>query len=47
MWEPVLDKLLTDAGADEMRAEVAAVLDQHSLLAGAFNKFGFEGSVGI
>jgi hypothetical protein len=42
MWEPVLDKLLTDEGADAMRAEVAAVLDQHSLLAGAFNKFGFE-----
>ena len=47
MWEPVLDRLLTNEGADEMRDEVAAVLDQHSLLAGAFKKFGFEGSVGV
>ena len=47
MWEPVLDRLLTDEGADEMRDEVAAVLDQHSLLAGAFKKFGFEGSCGV
>jgi hypothetical protein len=47
MWEPVLDRLLTDEGADEMREEVASVLDQHSLLAGAFKKFGFEGSCGV
>ena len=47
MWEPVLDKLLTNEGADEMRAEVASVIDQHSLLAGAFKKFGFEGSCGL
>lgn len=47
MWEPVLDRMLTDEGADEMRDEVAAVLDQHALLAGAFKKFGFEGSCGV
>ena len=47
MWEPMVDRLLTDEGADEMRDEVAAVLDQHSLLAGAFKKFGFDGSVGV
>ena len=46
-WEPVLDRLLTDEGADEIRDEIAAVVDQHSLLAGAFKKFGFEGSVGV
>jgi hypothetical protein len=39
--------MLDDEGADEMRAEVAAVIEQHSLLAGAFKKFGFEGSVGL
>jgi len=26
---------------------VAAVIEQHSLLAGAFKEFGFEGSVGL
>ena len=46
-WEPVLDRLLDDEGADEMRAEVAAVFEQHNLLASAFVKFGFEGSVGL
>lgn len=46
-WEPVIDRLLTDEGADEMRAEAANAVDQHGLLAGAFSKFGFEGSVGI
>jgi hypothetical protein len=30
-----------------MRDEVAAVLDQHALLAGSFKKFGFEGSCGV
>ena len=43
----MLDRLLTDEGADEIRDEIAAVVDQHSLLAGAFKKFGFEGSVGV
>ena len=46
-WEPVLDALLTDAGADEVRDEVRVTIEQHALLAGAFPKFGFEGSVGI
>jgi hypothetical protein len=46
-WEPVLDALLTDAGADEVRDEVRKTIEQHALLAGAFLKFGFEGSVGI
>lgn len=46
-WEPVVDAMLTDEGADAMRDEIAAVIDQHALLAGAFKKFGFEGSVGI
>tara|TARA_B110000305_G_scaffold69262_1_gene77798 strand:- start:2664 stop:4205 length:1542 start_codon:yes stop_codon:yes gene_type:complete len=46
-WEPAIDRMLDDEGADEMRAEVAAVIEQHSLLAGAFKKFGFEGSVGL
>ena len=46
-WEPVLDALLTDAGADEMRDETRVTIEQHALLAGAFPKFGFEGSVGI
>ena len=36
--------MLTDEGADAMRDEIAAVIDQHALLAGAFKKFGFEGS---
>ena len=46
-WEPILDALLTDAGADEVRDEVRVTIEQHALLAGAFPKFGFEGSVGI
>jgi hypothetical protein len=46
-WEAVLDGLLTDAGADAIRDEVRATIEQHALLAGAFPKFGFEGSVGI
>ena len=46
-WEPVVDAMLTDEGADAMRDEIAAVIDQHALLAGAFKKFGFEGSAGI
>ena len=46
-WEPVLDALLTDAGADDIRDEVRVTIEQHALLAGAFPKFGFEGSVGI
>lgn len=46
-WEPVIDAMLTTEGADEMRDEVKATIEQHSLLAGAFKKFGFEGSVGI
>ena len=46
-WEPVLDRLLDDEGADEMRAEAVAVFEQHNLLASAFVKFGFEGSVGL
>ena len=39
--------LLDDEGADEMRAEAVAVFEQHNLLASAFVKFGFEGSVGL
>ena len=46
-WEPVLDRLLDDEGVDEMRAEAVAVFEQHNLLASAFVKFGFEGSVGL
>ena len=46
-WEPVLDNLLTDQGADEVRDDVRVAIEQHALLAGAFVKFGFEGSVGI
>ena len=34
-------------GADEVRDEVRVTIEQHALLAGAFPKFGFEGSVGI
>ena len=30
-----------------MRDEVRVTIEQHALLAGAFPKFGFEGSVGI
>ena len=44
---PSWDALLTDAGADEVRDEVRVTIEQHALLAGAFPKFGFEGSVGI
>ena len=43
----MIDAMLTTEGADEMRDEVKATIEQHSLLAGAFKKFGFEGSVGI
>ena len=46
-WEPVIDKMLSAEGADEMRTEVVNAVDQHGILAGAFAKFGFEGSVGI
>ena len=38
---------LSNEGADEMRAEAVAVFEQHNLLASAFVKFGFEGSVGL
>ena len=44
---PVLDRLLDDEGADEMRAEAVAVFEQHNLLASAFVKFGFEGAWGF
>ena len=44
--EPVLDALLTDAGADEVRDEARVTIEQHARR-GAFPKFGFEGSVGI
>ena len=43
-WEPAIDRMLDDEGADEMmRAEVAAVIEQHSLLAGAFQEVRVRG----
>ena len=46
-WEQVAEALCDKDKAKTFHGEVAACVVQHELLAGAWPKFGYSGSVGL